>query len=298
MNAKIFSDAMSTINSKYVEEAVLYQKKKTGSSTLFKLGAAAACLVLAASATFTAKQILRKDEVLQIEVSRPAADSPAGMRKFMNYNGRRYIFMENGAAYSLSEKQLKDNLGTLEYDIASDPQTHAGKEFSTTFALEGTLYEMAGYHPDFRIAVKWNGAYYICQSVGLTDNSPLNIQEYFETARFPETINDIAIYDHSGREMLGDFPQNKTASLISILSQAEPADLSEEDYEQIAHAQREGKSFRLVFELNDGTSYSLYVIPSLDIAMIGDSRYALPEAFADNFGALFDGFCQKPLPAQ
>lgn len=293
MNAKKIFDAISLLNSKYVNETVQYPKKKTLSSIRFKAGAAAACLILTAAAAVMVHQLNRKDAVPQIEVARPAADSPAGIRKFMNYNGRRYIFMENGASYSLSEEQLKDVLGTLEYDITSDPQANAGREFSATFALGGTVYEMTGYHPDFRIAVKWNGEYYICQSAGLTDNSPMNVQEYFEAARFPETINQIAIYDHAGREMLGEFPQKETSSLISILSQVEPAALSEEDYQQIARAQREGKSYRLLLELDDGTTCSLYVIPSLDIAMIGDGRYALPESFGDNFEALFEGLEEK-----
>ncbi len=43
MNTKIFSDAMSEIDTKYVDEALGY-KKKAQKSIWAKLGAAAACL--------------------------------------------------------------------------------------------------------------------------------------------------------------------------------------------------------------------------------------------------------------
>lgn len=47
MNAKIFSDAMSEIDTKYVDEALGY-KKKVQKSIWAKLGAAAACLAAVA----------------------------------------------------------------------------------------------------------------------------------------------------------------------------------------------------------------------------------------------------------
>lgn len=189
-------------------------------------------------------------------------------------------------------------LGTLEHDIQADPQSNAGKEFSATFALGGTIYELEDYDSDFRIAVEWEGNYYICQNVGLTDNTPMDIREHFEAAGFPDTINEISIYDHAGNEMLADFPSEEIGVLIDTLAQSTPADLSNEEYQQISKAQNEGQSYQLFFSLNDGTVYHLYVVPSLGIAMIGDNRYALPESFAENFGHLFNNLSQKPLPAQ
>ena len=47
MNTKIFSDAMSEIDTKYVDEALGY-KKKAQKSIWAKLGAAAACLAAVA----------------------------------------------------------------------------------------------------------------------------------------------------------------------------------------------------------------------------------------------------------
>ncbi|WP_296628748.1 hypothetical protein, partial [uncultured Negativibacillus sp.] len=133
---------------------------------------------------------------------------------------------------------------------------------------------------------------------GLTDNTPMDVAEHFKAARFPETINEVSIYDHAGAQMLADFPSSEIEALIDTLAQSMPAQLSDEDYQQIAKAQNEGQSYQLFFSLNDGTIYHLYVIPSLEIAMIGDGRYVLPESFAEDFGSLFEGLSQSPLPAQ
>ena len=298
MNTKKFSDAMSELDDKYVDEAVHYKKtEKTRKSAWVKWGAAAACFCVVAASAALANKMIQNEPSRQIEMAAPAADAPDGMRKFMNYNGSRYVFMENGAAYKLSGEQLKTVLGTLDYDIQADPQANSGKEFATTFALGATVYEMSDYDSDFRIAVEWEGNYYICQKVGLTDQTPMDVSEYFQAARFPEIIDEVFICDHMGTEMLSEFPKEETASLIDLLSQAEPAELSDEDYQQIARAQTEGDSYQLLFSLNDGTTYRLYVIPSLGIIMIGDDRYTLPESFADTFGGVFDGLSQKPIPS-
>ena len=47
MNAKKFSDAMSELNSKYIDEALNY-KKKAGKPAWAKWGAVAACLAIVA----------------------------------------------------------------------------------------------------------------------------------------------------------------------------------------------------------------------------------------------------------
>ena len=297
MNTKKFSDAMSELDTKYVDEALHYNQKAK-KPIWIKWGIAAACLLLAVTSVFTVSRMTENANLPQLEMTAPAADAPTGMRKFMNFDGRRYVFLENGATYHLSDQQLQDALGTLEYDIQTDPQTNSQKEFSTTFALGGTVYQLTDYDPAFRISVEWNGDYYLCQAVGLTDNTPMDVAEHFKAARFPETINEVSIYDHAGVQMLADFPSSEIEALIDTLAQSMPAQLSDEDYQQIAKAQNEGQSYQLFFSLNDGTIYHLYVIPSLEIAMIGDGRYVLPESFAEDFGSLFEGLSQNPLPAQ
>ena len=83
---------------------------------------------------------------------------------------------------------------------------------------------------------------------------------------------------------------------MAALAQSVPARLSDEQYQQIGQAQREGRSFRVTFDLADGTGYGFYVIPSLDIAMFGDGRYTTPADFSDAFGSFFDGLQQDAPP--
>ena len=297
MNAKRVSDALSELDPQYVQEALQY-KGRSKALRWRTWSAAAACLVVVAALVLGGTSMFARESLPQLEPAAPAADAPDGMRKMMNYNGNRYVFLENGAAYSLSAQQLKAALGTLDYDIQADPHANGKKEFSTTFALGGTVYELADYDPAFRLAVEWEGNYYLCQRTGQTDNSPMDAAEYFAAARFPERIERVSIADHAGAEVLAEFPGGEISALIGELSQAQPAALAEEDYLAIARAQTEGESYQLLLDLNDGTTSSLYVLPSLQIAMIGDNRYALPDSFSEKFGDLFDGLTQDPLPAQ
>lgn len=297
MNTKKFTTAMDKIDDKYITEAIAYQKKSKA-LTWKKWAAIAACLGVAVISAFTVNYFSENQTAEQLQVAVPAQDSPMGIRKIMNFGGYRYVFMENGTSYALTSKQLDGVLGTLEYDIQSDPENNSKKDFSSTFALGGTVYKMTNYHPDFRVAVKWEDNYYICQSVGLTDNTSMNISEHFKTAGIPEIVNEISVYNHLGSELLAEIPSEKIIPLIDTLSEARPAELTNEEYQQIGKAQKEGESFQLFLTLNDGTIYKLYVIPSLKITMIGDNRYILPDEFNASFGQLFEGLSQQPLPAQ
>lgn len=260
-------------------------KKKLG---WLRWSALAACFGIIAVSALSINFLSKNETVTQIEQIAPAEDSPDGMRKFINYNGNRYVFLENGAAYSLTSEQLGKSLGILEYDIQSDPQTNGKKEFSATYALGGTIYEMKAYNPYFRIAVEFESKYYICQNAANTDGTVMEIPEFFKAAGFPDAIKGISVSDHFGKETLSEIPNKETADFIEELSQVKPAELDGDQYQQIAKAQNEGKSYQLFFNLKDGTKYSLYLIPELNIAMIGDNRYMFSDEFSDKFGHLFE----------
>ena len=260
--------------------------------------ALAACLALAVVSAAVLVQAHNRAATLpkleQVPVISAAADLPGGMRRMMNYAGMRYVFLEGGAAYSLAPEQLGEAVGVLEYDIQADPEANGKKEFSATYALGGTVYLLADYDPAFRVAVEQDGLYFICQSVGYTQGGDIDPGEYFQKARFPKIVDGVSIYDHMGSELLGSVPAGSVDALVKCLSQAVPAELDSDGYQQIAQAQREGLSYRLSFDLSDGTKYWLYVIPALDIAMIGDGRYTLPDTLSGQFGGLFDGLEQTP----
>lgn len=224
-----------------------------------------------------------------------ASESPNGPRKYLNYNGCQYVYLENGCPFELTEAHLGEVLGRLEYDILSDREGNGARDYAATFGVGGTLYQMTGYDPDFRLAVEFEGSYYICEKTGGTDGSALDAAALFETANFQKTVTEIILYDHFGREELGRLSGRDTKVLIKLLSQASPASLTQGDYEAIGKAQKAGKSFLVAFQLADTTRYRLYVIPSLSIAMIGNGRYTLPDEFHSAFDPVFDALSQTPV---
>ena len=226
----------------------------------------------------------------------PGADSPNGMRKMMNYDGLRYVFLENGAAYDLDSSRLSQPLGTLDYDIQTDPQVYGSAEYAASFAVGGTVYEIDGYDPAFRLAVEWDGQYYIAQCVDTLDGSPLALSTYLEAADLKDKAQELQICDHSGRDILRTVTGDDVQALLSLLSQAVPAELTDEDYQEIARAQRTGESYQLVFQLEDSTSYAMYVIPSLSIVSAGDNRYQIPDTYAQDLTDAFSVLQQANIP--
>ena len=228
----------------------------------------------------------------------PAQSSPMGMRRFMNYNGHRYAFLENGMAYDLTEEHIKEKLGMLSLSIMEDPGANGSKDFATTFAEDGTVYSMTSYDPAFRIAVLSDDSYYICENVDTLDDSPVILTDYFKTAGFPETADSLSISDHMGREELKNISGKDMELLLEVLSRSEEAEFTDEEYQAMGKAQKNGESFYLSLNLKDGTAYRFYVIPSLGISMFGDNRYRLPEDFDKKCSGFFSDLEQKPLPAQ
>lgn len=297
MKVEKFSDAMQNVDDRFVAGAAQPQSAgKTIRFTWKRLAAAAACLCMLAASVFAARGFVFQPETEPIVQTAPASDAPNGMRRFMNWNGMRYEFLENGAVYQIPEGQLGEALGTLIHDIAADPEANAGKDLSATYALGGTVYELKNYDTQFRVAVEYDDGYCICQSTAFTDGTPLDPASYFTLAGFPDNIQAVSVFDHSGSSLLTQLPQKEMEQFVAALAQSVPAQLSDEQYQQIGRAQREGKSFRVTFDLDDGTSYGFYLIPSLNIAMFGDGRYTTPQDFSDTFGGLFDGLEQQAPP--
>lgn len=254
---------------------------------------AAAVLLFVVSAPQFQPAVKSPEVIQQVTAG---ADSPNGMRKFMNYDGLRYVFLENGASYDLEADQLSQSVGTLDYDIGRDPERYSTVEFAATFAVGGTIYEMKGYDPGFRLAVEIDGCYYICQSVDTVDNTGLDLDAYFETAALEDRVESIQICDHAGQEVLAEVAAQNVQEMLSVISDSTQAELTDEQYQQIGKAQRTGGSFLLKCQMNDGTAYQMYVIPSLSIVMAGDSTYSLTDTFSEKYSPIFDGLEQQPSP--
>ncbi|MDE6902170.1 MAG: hypothetical protein K2P22_05455, partial [Lachnospiraceae bacterium] len=164
----------------------------------------AACLaLLVGSAAVVRMSHQAPLPIHQVPMMGIASESPNGPRKYLNYNGCQYVFLENGSPFELTEAHLGEVLGRLEYDILADREANSARDYAATFGVGGTIYRMTGYDPDFRIAVEWDGSFYICEKSGNTDGSDLDAAALFEAANFRKTVTEIILYDHFGQDELG-----------------------------------------------------------------------------------------------
>ena len=284
MSGSQFLDAMEHIDPVYIEEAE--EEPHRWRNPWLMRGALAACAVLALCFAYVG--IDRSPApVTPITQSAVAAETPGGISRYLNYDGTRYRFIENGSTFELDESLLAGPLGTLEHNIVSDPQTYSGVDFASTFALGGTIYRLSTYDPAFRIAVELDGNTYICESTGPTDGSDWTVADYFVTADFQNIVTGISIYDHFGREELTQLQGEDVERMLRLLTQVTPAALTNEDYAAIGKAQTSGESFLVTFQLADTTRYKLYVIPSMSLAMINNDRFFVTDEFHSAFDATF-----------
>lgn len=109
-----------------------------------------------------------------------------------------------------------------------------------------------------------------------------------------EHAKDIHILNHMGNEVLKKMTDRTSVeSIIEGLYSATNADLTNKEYEAIAGAQSQGKSYQLKFNLKDGTYMAMYIIPELKVVSIGDAYYHLPDTFFEQSGDIFSGFRKK-----
>lgn len=280
MRGKELLEKMEYVSPEYIEAAERTARVRNNANRWI---AAVACIALVAVGAAGMWLYAAQPVAQPVRQGAPAADAPAGMIKTFNYNGWRYTFLENGSTFLLEPEQLGEELGAL--------------DSTANFAAGGTLVRVNGYDPLFRVAVEWEGDYYLGERVGAADGSEMDAAEYISAARFAQNVEKIEICDHFGREVLDTLNRKKARQLLALLTEAQPAKLTNEEYERIARAQNEGKSFRLRLLLNDTTQTGMYVIPSMSIVMIGDNRYVLPEEAAQEVIRIFEGLSgQTQIP--
>lgn len=320
MNAKKLLRIIGEVDDDLIEDAASTGKTELRlhrRAALLRWGAIAACILLVAGIGIrrvTTQRLTTPPELVEAEstdhplpADRAAtfslpAESSAGPRRMFLYGGLRYAFMDR-VPEDLSGFTLGEALGTLEYDIlagmdGSGDNPYADMDFATTFALGGTLYEVTGYAPAFRLAVVWEGETYLAEAVGRADDAPLDAGEYITAAGLTDLADSVHILDHMGLERLHSFADRKDAvRMLEILSLGTPAELTSDQYEALARAQSEGGSFQLEFALSDGTAVTLYLVPSLMHFSLGDGNYHLPQEFLDEYGDILGGLEQNiPLP--
>ncbi|MCU6712114.1 hypothetical protein M6D81_25780 [Paenibacillus sp. J5C_2022] len=219
-----------------------------------------------------------------------------GPQKYMNYNGHRYTFLQQGAAYDLSGfmPESKEELGSLQFDVLEDlgnggKKGYADKDYAATFLVGGTLYSLPGYDTGFRLAVELDGQYYIAQLAGRTDDRIIPADEYIALADLKRLAERVDIMDHSGSKLLHSLEEKRAVRewIEAISASSSADDLTSEDYERLAGAQSEGQSYMIKYHLKDNTTIDMYVVPELKLASIGNGRYVLDDAFLKQYGQLF-----------
>lgn len=195
-----------------------------------------------------------------------SSTSPMGDRPMITIDGNRYVFLNNGEAFELTEDQLGAQVGEQN---------------------EGTLYELNNYNKDFRMAFEHNDSFYIGENVGKADDSAIDIAKHLETANIQGHLLSTDIFDHMGGNILKALDREDAIKLLDTFATAEIAPLENADYEAIANAQYEGKSYRVEFMLDDYTTFTSFVIPSMNYITIGDYTCII-EDFDAQIGSYFE----------
>lgn len=197
---------------------------------------------------------------------------PMSAQSYLNYNGNRYSFLDNGAFFDLSGVKLGP--------IADSMQPANG---------EGTIYTIPGYDPGFRLAVEREGHYRIAQFAGKSDDGVIAADEFLALADLGRLTERVEIMTHTGTELLHAIEGKKNLqALIKAIGQSKIADdWTMEDERRLAVSQIAGNSFMIKFNLKDGTAVSMHAMPELKLATIGNGRYRLSERFLNDYADLF-----------
>ncbi|WP_340009383.1 hypothetical protein MHH52_14305 [Paenibacillus sp. FSL K6-0276] len=300
MNNKDLFKTIGYVDSNLVEKA--NTARRTNKRTFAKWGTLAACAALVLGVAIYSSplkpSITKSPQITQ----QTPVSAPTGIRKILNYNGYRYAFVGDGAQFKFTGVKPEKSLGTLDYDINQEigkdnGDNYVEKDYSSTFAVGGKLYEIPTYPSHFRIAVKYEEEYYLAEVVAKVNDSAMTAKEYLDMSNLKEHAKDIHVLNHVGNDVLKKMTDHASVeSIIEGLYSAKTADLSNKEYEAIAEAQSQGKSYQLKFNLKDGTYMAMYIIPELKVVSMGDAYYQLPDTFFDQSGELFSGLKQEVLP--
>lgn len=175
--------------------------------------------------------------------------SPTGPRKMVNFEGNRYVFLNDGEVFELTKEQLGDEI---------------------TKQDEGTFYELEGFSPEFRMAFQYKGDYYICENVGKSDDSAMDVQAYLEVADLKSHVIYADIFDLYREHILNGLDKEAADEVLDIFNQAQIVELTQEEHEAIAKAQAEELGYLVEFTLEDYTTFKSYIIPTMNYITIGD----------------------------
>ncbi len=202
MNAKKFSDAMSELDDKYIDEAINYKKKvkksrkKTNKHSMIKWGAMAACLCLIVAGAFTLPHFIGNDT----PSTPPVAEENAygftmegsdvlylpisfSQRKTFGLIDENATGLTDENTYQITDDDLGDIMG-----IVGDSQDES--------IIGETVYHFIKFPSDNAICiVKVNGIYQFYVKEGVagiegTNNPDINIDEPVDENTYHEVEPD------------------------------------------------------------------------------------------------------------
>lgn len=251
-------------------------------STYFKFrpwmaAAASFIIVLGLGASL---HLIRNDsstDTQSIVLSAPMENQPTGMRKFLNYNDCRYIFLEEVPPVPLKSTDLVKQLGTLDTQLTYDETSNLTQNFASTFAIGSAVWEVSQYDPAYRIVVAFEDQYYLCENVGRSDDGPFDIGQFFEAADFYDRARNTQLSYRINSEFIGLLSQSQTIALLKSIGDSQYLPCADIDFETLFQGESQGSSITLNVTLDDQTTLEMFVTPSQKIISIGDNYYQISD---------------------
>lgn len=232
MNAKKFSDAMSELDTKYVDEALNY--KKTGRKPAWaKWGMVAACFsVIFLAGIF----VLRMDDVSLVSIgcverdykdvyvveSESSIEWPWEYKTIeeqytiINFNGKEY-YSRGRSVEAAFVGELIGTFDVMGYDAYSDQSHKTASE----------AYRVGGISEEYIVAVKLDGEFYVFSHNEYAP--PANLGEVLDNYALEQTLplNQFTRYD--GYEQNGHFMLSNDSYIWDVLNSCRDAKFVEDD---------------------------------------------------------------------
>ena len=207
--------------------------------------------------------------------------SEVGVRKFMNYNGNRYAVLDNISDELLNSLELSNYLGTLNTPIDfydnNESDSSMSTNFSSTFALGGEVWETSKYDSRYRVIIKDVNKLYLCEMVGKSNDSTIDIDEFIIYGDFHNRISEIDIIS-STNSLLNTLLGKELDLFINELSTATFTSSSSLDYDKLFSEESRASSLNIVFKFDDGTTTNAILYPHLSVISLGDNYFSLPSS--------------------
>lgn len=201
------------------------------------------------------------------------------------YNGGSYLVTSYDSKL-ITQEMIGEKIGLSSAFIdfkGKVDESLLNKELANSIDEKAVFYKMKIYNDKFRILAEVNGSYYICENIQISKDVILEYKGFIEKA----TINN-----NSMTKEYKKIEKDNVLKLIDVFEKTIKAELSDKEYENIAQAQGEGKSYLLKILFEDGTSTKFIIIPELNLVSIGQEYYT-SDSLTKDIAFIFYGLPQE-----